>query len=61
MNGPVEDIVAVFQIDHLLDGTGIHAGQAADGFQEMAIGARIILGPQRQAQVMIAGEASRSR
>ena len=43
--GPVVDIVAVVQIHGLLDGAHVDAGEAAHGFREMAVGARIILRP----------------
>ena len=43
--GPVVDVVAVVQVDGLLDGAGVEARQPAEGLGEVAVGARIILGP----------------
>ena len=43
--GIVVDVVAVIQIDRLLDGAHVDAGQAADGFGKVAVGARIVGGP----------------
>ena len=36
---------AIVQIDRLLHGPAVYAGQAAQSFGEMAVGARIILRP----------------
>src|SRR5258706_15596463 len=51
---PVEDIVAVFEVDGLFDGAGMHAGESPHGLREMAVGARIILGPTGETLAPIA-------
>ena len=51
---PVEYFVAVFQIHALLHGAGIHSRQPPHRLQKMPVSARIILGPQRQPEVIIA-------
>ncbi len=43
--GPVVNVVAIVQIDGLLDGACRYAGQAAQGEGEMPVGPRIILSP----------------
>ena len=56
---PVERFVAVFHHHGLLDGPRLDARQAPHGLRKMTVGARIILGPERQALAEIAVEAAR--
>jgi hypothetical protein len=56
--GPVVNVVAFFDIDGLLDGADMNAAQAAEGEREVAIGAWIILRPEREAQPEVAVETS---
>ena len=56
---PVERLVAVFHHDGLLHGAHLNARQTPHGLRKMAVGARIILGPERQALAEVAIEAAR--
>ena len=47
--GPVVDFVAVVEVDRLLDGAGVDAGEAADGGGERAVGGGVVLGPEGEA------------
>ena len=47
--GPVVDFIAIVEVDGLLDGPGIDAGEAANGGGECAVGFRVILGPEGEA------------
>ena len=50
---PVEDFIAVEGIDGLLDGADVQVGQAADGQDEMAVGAGIVVGPGAVALLIV--------
>ena len=52
--GPVVDVVAIVEIDGLLDGACLDARETADGLREMAVGARIILCPPSAAFAPVA-------
>ena len=54
---PVVDVVAVVQIHRLLGGAHVDARQTPHGLGEVTVGARVILGPQRQALTPVAIEA----
>jgi hypothetical protein len=43
--GVIIDVVAIVEIDRLFHGSDVEARQAADGYGEVAVGARIIVGP----------------
>jgi hypothetical protein len=54
----VVDVVIVVQIHRLFDRAAIDASQTADGLQEVPVGARIILSPDRKAFLpTVGGEA----
>ena len=55
--GPVVDLVAVVEVDGLFDGSGVDAGEAADGFGEGAVGFGEVLGPEGEAEAPVALEA----
>jgi hypothetical protein len=54
---PVVDFVAVIEVDGLLDGAGVDAGEAADGSGECAVGFGVVLGPEGEAFAPVALEA----
>ena len=54
--GPVVHLVAVFEIDRLLDRADVDPRQTADGLREVPVGARIILRPERHALAPVAVE-----
>src|SRR5579884_2568723 len=51
--GPVVDLIVVIEIDGLLDGADVNAREAAHGFGEMTISARVILGPEAEAVAVV--------
>ena len=50
---PVEHVVVV-ETDNLFGGANVDAGEAPHGLRQMAVGARIILGPERKAEPVVA-------
>ena len=56
---PIEDVVAVLEIDGLLDRAGVDDAQAADQRRDVAIAARVIDGPARAAELPLTAPAER--
>jgi hypothetical protein len=55
--GPIVGIAFV-EVDGLFDGAHVDAGEAAKGLGEVAVGAGVILGPEREALAPVAVEAA---